>query len=78
MTLTIELTVEAEARLQAEALRRGVSVDQVVAEFASQLPEKVAKHRLSFVAIGASGQTEPINVKLERFELIKKKLADGR
>jgi hypothetical protein len=77
MSVTIELPAEAEARLQAEASRRGISVDQVVAEFAAQLPGEAPGHRLSFVAIGASGRTEPLDVKQERSELVTKKLAEG-
>jgi hypothetical protein len=77
VTVTIELSAEAEARLQAEASRRGITVDQVVAELAAQLPAEEIKHRLSFVGIGASGRTEPLDIHRERSQLAAKKLAEG-
>lgn len=57
MTVTLELSDEALARLQAEAARRGVSVDDLVAELAAQLPaEPNSKERpeRSFVGLGSS------------------------
>lgn len=51
MTLSIDLPDEALARLRAEAARRGVSVDTVIAELADQLPAETtgnAPRRLSF------------------------------
>jgi hypothetical protein len=36
--LTIEISAEARARLEAEAARRGITLDQLVAEFAAELP----------------------------------------
>ncbi|MEO6468666.1 MAG: hypothetical protein ABIP21_06165 [Acidimicrobiia bacterium] len=38
MTVTLDLPAEAHARLQAEATRRGITLDQLVAELADQLP----------------------------------------
>lgn len=38
MTVTLDLPAEAQARLQAEATRRGVTLDQLIAELADQLP----------------------------------------
>jgi hypothetical protein len=57
MTLSIDLPEQALARLQAEASRRGVSIDDVVAELADQLPAQPSegnRRRLAFVAAGAS------------------------
>ncbi|MTD16029.1 hypothetical protein GIS00_19005 [Nakamurella sp. YIM 132087] len=57
MTLSIDLPEQALARLRAEAHRRGISVDDVVAELASQLPPErgdVRRRRLAFVGAGAS------------------------
>lgn len=53
MTLSIDLPEQALARLQAEATRRGVSIDTVIAELADQLPDQAAgdstpRRRLSF------------------------------
>ena len=38
MTVTLELPAEAQARLKAEATRRGITVDQLVTELAASLP----------------------------------------
>lgn len=55
MTLSIDLPDEALARLRAEATRRGVSVDTVIAELADQLPAQTAKRRkLALVGAGAT------------------------
>lgn len=57
MTVTLELSDEALARLQAEAHRRGVTLDELVAELAALLPSDTSTYRgkpLSFVGIGSS------------------------
>jgi hypothetical protein len=38
MTVIVELTVEDQARLEAEVIRRGITLDQLIAELAKQLP----------------------------------------
>lgn len=38
MTVTLDLPAEAQARLQAEASRRGISLDQLIAEVAASFP----------------------------------------
>jgi hypothetical protein len=53
MTVTIDLPDESLARLYAEAARRGVSIDVVIAELADQLPADTTgsqskRRRLSF------------------------------
>ena len=63
MSVTIELPDDALARLRAEAERRGVSIDVIVAELADRLPAQAtpkARRPLSFIGIGASGTKEPI------------------
>lgn len=64
MTIEVELPEEAIRRLQAEASRRGVSVEQLIAELASELPaeESGARRRPAFVGVGASesGTTDRI------------------
>jgi hypothetical protein len=52
MTLSIDLPEQTLARLQAEAIRRGVSIDDVITELADQLPTDTAtvtrRRHLSF------------------------------
>ena len=63
MSVTIELPDDALARLRAEAERRGVSIDVIVAELADRLPAQPtpnATRPLSFIGIGDSGTNEPI------------------
>lgn len=59
MSVTVEIPAEALARLEAEAARRGVSIDDVIAELADTLPDGGAvtpRRALAFAGIGASGQ----------------------
>jgi hypothetical protein len=46
------------ARLRAEAVRRGVSIDVVIADLATELPIEVSRRtsRLSFIGTGHSGR----------------------
>lgn len=59
MSVTIELPADALANLEAEAQRRGVGIDVLIAEFAAGLlPGGVSagrRRRPAFVAVGASG-----------------------
>ncbi len=79
MPVTVELPAEALRRLEAEAARRGTSIDDVIAEFAARLPNEAppSGHRLSFIGIGASGDTRPFDIHRERAELAERKLAEG-
>ncbi len=56
MTLTIDLPESTLARLRAEAGRRGVSIDVLIAEFAEALPAEPvdSRRKLSFVGLGSS------------------------
>jgi hypothetical protein len=57
VSVTVDLPDEALARLRAEAARRGMSIDEVIVEFAERLPSDapVASRRtLAFVGAGAS------------------------
>lgn len=59
MTLSIDLPDEALARLRAEAVRRGASIDEVIAELAGQLPAQPAeggRRRLAFAGAGAAAR----------------------
>lgn len=58
MSVTVELPTDALARLEAEAARRGVGIDTVIAELAQQLPRPdgdASAGRLAISGIGASG-----------------------
>jgi hypothetical protein len=60
-----------------------VTIDVVIAELAAALPAadtgsvRTRSHRLSFVGIGASGDTRPFDIHRERDELASRKPADG-
>lgn len=57
MSVTVELSDEALARLRAEAARRQISLDQLIAELAAALPAEpgeVPRRKLAFVGAGAS------------------------
>lgn len=79
MSVTVDLPPEVLRRLQAEADRRGLTIDAVIAELASGLPHEPAAKpkRLSFIALGASGDTRPLDIRRERDELAARKVADG-
>lgn len=57
MSVNVDLPAEALRRLEAEAARRGVSIDVVIAELADTLPAQPerGRHRLAIVGVGASG-----------------------
>jgi hypothetical protein len=75
MSVTVELPAEALRRLEAEAARRGISIDDVIAEFAARLP--IEDPLESFIGCGASGDTRPFDIHRERAELAERKLAEG-
>jgi hypothetical protein len=77
VTVTLDLPADSQARLEAEASRRGVTLDQLVAEIADSFPAETPKHRLGFVGIGASGRTDPLDIHQERADLAAKKFAEG-
>jgi hypothetical protein len=56
MTVTVDLPEDALARLRAEAKRRGVSIDLVIAELTTVLPADLLPGRptLSFIGLGSS------------------------
>lgn len=56
MTVTVDLPEDALARLHAEATRRGVSIDLVIAELTAALPmePRPSKQTLSFIGLGSS------------------------
>lgn len=56
MTLTVDLPESTLARLRAEAERRGVSIDLLIAELAEALPAETPEleRKLSFIGLGSS------------------------
>jgi len=54
--VTVDLPAEAIQRLEAEAARRGVSIDVLIADLAASLPaaNTTPRRNPAFVAIGAS------------------------
>jgi hypothetical protein len=56
VTVTLDLPAEAQARLQAEATRRGITLDQLIAELADQFPAETTtpRRQRAFVGIGSS------------------------
>lgn len=60
MSATFELSEETLSRLRAEADRRGVSIDNVIAELVAQLPAAKPGRKLSFAGVGGSGTSEAI------------------
>lgn len=69
MTVTVNLPDDAARRLTAEAARRGITVDELVAELVATLPtsspeaaapEGPGRRRLSFIGMGASGGGESV------------------
>ncbi len=58
MTVTIDLPEDSLARLRAEATRRGVSIDLVIAELTTALPEDhvPTKRTLSFIGLGRASR----------------------
>lgn len=59
MSVTVDLSPTTLARLEAEAARRGVGLDAVIAELAESLPSPTESvttgHRFAFAGVVASG-----------------------
>ena len=75
MGVTVELPEDVVRRLTAEAERRGVSIDVIIAELAAQLPGEDALE--AFIGCGASGRSEPFDIHAERTNLAAKRFAEG-
>lgn len=56
MAVTLDLPAEAQARLQAEASRRGITLDQLIAQLADSFPAEppTPPRKLAFVGMGSS------------------------
>lgn len=77
MNVMIDLPAEARARLETEATRRGITLDQLVAEIARTFPADTDDPLEAFIGCGASGRTEPFDIHRERAALATKTFADG-
>lgn len=60
MSVTFELSEETLSRLEADATRRGVGIDEVIAELATRLPAPGKGRGPSFAGVGASGTREAV------------------
>ena len=66
------------ARLDAEASRRGISLDQLITDRADTLPTAAVDDPLeAFIGCGSSGRTEPVDSRDERIRVARVKLATG-
>jgi len=70
MSVTLDLPDEAWARLTAEANRRGLTVDALVAALADELPSDAVE---AFVGCGESGIEAPFDLAAERNRLAARK-----
>jgi len=81
--MSVNLPDDVAARLAAEAARRGVSVDDLAAELLAvrllQGPEgRIEEDALeAFIGCGASGRTEPFDLRQARSDLAEQKRAEG-
>ena len=73
--MTLDLPDDALGRLRAEADRRGISVDALVAELAATLADTDPLE--AFIGCGASGSPEPFDIARERRSLAAAKSAAG-
>lgn len=74
MSVTVDLPDDALRRLEAEAARRGVTIDDIIAELAARLPDEDPLE--SFIGCGASGDSEPFDIHRARDEMASAKLTD--
>jgi hypothetical protein len=72
MAISVE---ELAAKLNAEAARRGTTPEKLLDEFSEAL--RVDDALEAFIGCGASGRTEPMDIRRERTELAAKKLSQG-
>lgn len=75
MTVTLDLPDDALERLRAEASRRGITVDELVAELAATLVEEDPLE--AFIGCAGSGAAEAFDIGRERRRLAEAKSAAG-
>ena len=66
MSVTLDLPEDVLARLVAEAARRDVTIESLIADLASKLPTETLD---DFIGCGDSGISAPLDVKSERSRL---------
>ena len=74
MSVTVDLPDDALRRLEAEAARRGVTIDDLIADLAARLPDEDPLE--AFIGCGASGDTEPFDIHRARADMAAAKLID--
>ena len=74
MSITLDLPDDALARLRAEAARRKMTLEALIAELADTLPSEDPLE--SFIGCGASGDAEPVDIHRVRSELAVRKNAE--
>jgi plasmid stability protein len=79
---TVHLPDELVDRLQAEAARRGISVDDLAAEtltdrFPPAGADRGCEALEAFIGSGASGRREPFDIHQARADLAERKAAEG-
>jgi hypothetical protein len=72
----VEISDDAAARLAAEAARRGMPVEEVASEVLSRNLPPVGGHRYSFVGIGNSGKSGPLNLDEEQAKLVTRPVSE--
>jgi hypothetical protein len=82
MPVTRHVPEDLASRLEAEASRRGITVDELAAEaLADRFPRAAtdpSRDTLeAFIGSGASGRREPFDIHQARAELAGRKLAEG-
>ncbi len=71
MAVTVDLPDETLARLRAEATRRGIGLDELIAELAELLPGAATATRASLAVVDAGASVAGITPRMEQL------LADG-
>jgi len=71
MSITLDLPDDAIARLRAEAARREITLEALIADLAERLPSEDPLE--SFIGCGASGDAGPLDIHRERSELAARK-----
>ncbi|MDA8072165.1 MAG: ribbon-helix-helix domain-containing protein [Actinomycetota bacterium] len=78
MASAVHLPDDLAVRLAVEADRRGLSVDELVAELvADRLHTEGDDPLEAFIGCGASGQHEPFDIHAARAKMAERKLAEG-
>jgi hypothetical protein len=78
MSTVVHLSEELAARVEAVAVQRGLSADEVVAgALEAVLPHQGEDPLEAFIGSGASGRRQPFDIHEARAELAERKVAEG-